>query len=633
MLNVFEQRATEYLQDKEAFVAAVTPAPLITYLKPHAENLFNRLVLVTGTPGSGKTTVAKLVEFETIFTLLELTGDLPFQADTIAALSDCGFLDEVQQLKLAVRIPFSASYRDFWELPYEDNLKDGLLRSMIQSRTCIAWIQALHAAGYQDEDIELELLPGTAAAASAIGAESVRALYLQAQEVEKAIYDVTGRLIPPPVESLSPEATQPYRPFDVIRAFHVRKETSVLRLQPLIILDDAHELHSDQFQAIENWLMSRDLPVARWVMTRLDALTPDRALQRVANQADQSRPGTDLKREIVEIHFQSTDMKRRESRKTFRKMASDMSNRYLSLMNLFSTRGYTRLQELLLTTHPALTKGRSEQLQDQVTRDLRKLSIGGDMEGQLRENVAQYARNVDRIDSDVELAMYRILIHRYAVRNPGQDLFEPRPSEASVPSSNRGVEQGARIHLMHDYQFPYYYGLEAICDIGSENAELFLQITSRLVEHIQARLVRNRPSALSPGDQHRLLREKATAIVDAWSFPESDHVRALVEEIGRLSLARTLEPNAPLGAGANAVGVPQSDFDKLVIERPHFAKVLQYAVAYKAIVLVPRYKVKHRLWCLLELGGPAIAHFGLPMNRGGFVETTLPKMIKASGAD
>ena len=65
MANPFEKRATEYLREVEAgFLSLVSPEPLKTYLGSDNRpgQLYDMLVRIIGTPGSGKTTMAALIE-------------------------------------------------------------------------------------------------------------------------------------------------------------------------------------------------------------------------------------------------------------------------------------------------------------------------------------------------------------------------------------------------------------------------------------------------------------------------------------------------------------------------------------------------------------------------------------------
>ena len=55
--------------------------------------------------------------------------------------------------------------------------------------------------------------------------------------------------------------------------------------------------------------------------------------------------------------------------------------------------------------------------------------------------------------------------------------------------------------------------MSTLCDSGSDNAELFLQIAERLVEQAEIKIVRNQTVSLNSREQHRLLRERGTEIL------------------------------------------------------------------------------------------------------------------------
>src|SRR5207302_1561354 len=154
------------------------------------------------------------------------------------------------------------------------------------------------------------------------------------------------------------------------------------------------------------------------------------------------------------------------------------------------------------------------------------------------------------------LAMLAILMHRYAKRIPQTRLFsenaDPDPSRPLAVDSS--VFEASRLHLFHSYGRPYYFGIDDLCDASSENAEQFLRLAAILVEAIATRLIRGRPASLRSDEQDRLLRERAASFIKDWNFPQFDHVRTLVDLIAKQCLAVSLEPNAWIGAGANAFG-------------------------------------------------------------------------------
>jgi hypothetical protein len=106
MANPFEKRATEYLRDDEAFLAVVTPEPLATFFqKPAREGrLYDRLAMIIGTPGSGKTTLARLFQFTTLRTLLRNRGITSYKP-LIDALAACGAIVDERPTLVGGRLP------------------------------------------------------------------------------------------------------------------------------------------------------------------------------------------------------------------------------------------------------------------------------------------------------------------------------------------------------------------------------------------------------------------------------------------------------------------------------------------------------------------------------------------------
>jgi len=176
--NPFEKRATEFLKDGPAFLGIVSPEPLSTFFEYPAEHggLYDRLVTVVGAPGSGKTTLAKLFQFDNLTTLIA-SGDSDLYRPLYDALRRCrAITDDDRPAVIGCRLPMESEYRDFWELPYREELKLGLMTSLLQARAVIAWFRMIRGAGHSLEGVQIIPKADVTAAVAQIGGSSPAAI-------------------------------------------------------------------------------------------------------------------------------------------------------------------------------------------------------------------------------------------------------------------------------------------------------------------------------------------------------------------------------------------------------------------------------------------------------------------------
>lgn len=627
MDNPFLRRATEQLRDDEAFLSIVSPQPLTYFLKRPADQgtLYDRLVLVRGTPGSGKTTLARLFEYSALSAVLRSTGSTDYEA-VAGALEQCGAIKDGLPKVLGCRLPMETDYRDFWEFPYSDALKSRLLFTFIQARAILAWFRHIQSSGIQESQVTVIPRPDAAAALETIGGLGGVGLAQRAREVERAIYDIVGALVAPAESALPATVTGTYRPFDVIERIQIEATSAAtstaLQLIPLLILDDAHFLHPAQFEAVQHWLARRELRIARWIIARFDILQPGEALAAVTDDRTErpSYPGLSANRDVEIVLLQNWG-KRPEQRRAFRKMARDMAQRYLQKHPLLGPRKLIDLSNLLSEQAESISDSKLTELSKQVTAAQKRLKITDSRRVELEATILGSRKADEAIPEDLRLAMLSILFHRYSKRTKGQaSLFEEDPEPSRPLAANSGVYESAKLHLLHRYDRAFYFGTDDLCDASSENAELFLQLSAILVDSVATQVIRSKPAFIDAGTQQQLLRERSRKIIDAWNFPYSDKVKKLVAKISALCIETTLQPNGWLVP--NAYAMPQSEFDTLSDSHPDLARVLQFAVAYNAILVVAHSECKGKEWCLLELGGPICVAHGLSLNRGGFLEGT-----------
>lgn len=633
MANPFLRRATEYVRDDTSFLAIVSPAPLTTFLarSPHKDEMFELPVRIIGEPGSGKTMLAKLAEFRMVDAIArDLSSST--NRDLAGALGAAGFLINGVPQVAAVREPMESDYRDFWELPYHEAVKTKLAFWFAQARSILGLIRNLTANRRRGlSDIRFVARDASEAQVEQIGGLDPDGIRERALEVQKAIYSVVAGLRPPSLEQLPSAAISPYNPFEAISQVEIEWNRETIALNPLVMFDDVHALHPEQRNGLFAALVRREIRFGRWLMMRLDALSPGAVLgQPGAQETHNLATG----RDFVEIRMQGTDARGTE-RRQFRTMALDMASRYLPSVQVLKNRGATDFQALLSGEAGTLTPGRVKELAGLADKDQRRLGITDARRRELEGMVDEYlsgSASRDRSD-ELRISMTRILMNRYANRTQHltPSLFETFDPAPKTPIKvNAGVVDGARLHLHHAYKRPLHFGVEDLCDASNENAEMFLQFAGALVARMETRAIRNQSPALTAAMQESALVEKATAIMEGWSFAYAARIRRMVQAIAKECVEVSLSPNARLGAGANAIAIPEAEMRQLLSEEDDLALLLKHALANGTIVVTRDYGQGGKSWCLIELSGTVCIAHGLTFKRGGFLEKRLSYLREVS---
>lgn len=628
MYNPFRKRASENLPNSDAFLPLVSHAPVEYILQNHSgDDLLGKLVFLLGTPGSGKTTFGRLFQFESLMTLHHMVTNPSFK-NLAKVLSDFGAISESGPSILAARLTMDAEYREIWELPYDDNIKRGLFLNLLQSRCVLTWCNALSDQGIADDTVEIVTTRQSPGALESIGGSRFAELRSKAVEIESTIYDVIHALVPRSTDQISVALTRPYDPLPCIAGFAVKLDhtDTVTFLKPMLIVDDAHELHSSQFSNLTDFLIRRDFKIARWILTRYDiAISANDWIQ---EQSTEGQTGRQLGRDFTVLLTNQGDP---AHRRTFRNAAQDIASRYLQEMPIFMRSHQTKLSALLADTCKGISPSNIEKLRGRVNADIQSLRITKERVGKLQALVDSYA-GAESEPKDVQLSMLRILLHRYAKRTPQQELFaeiiDAEPKREL--SADAGIMAAAKLHLMHEFDRPYYYGSDMLADSGNGNIEQFLRTADELITIIETKLIRKKQNyLLSAEEQHRLIKNVAARTIDEWDFPMHKQVRLLIDFIGAKAVESSMTPNAYLDHGANSYGVLRSDFQKTRTDYPELTTVLHFAAAYNALSIIPSYHCKNETWTLFQLGGYPIIKHGLPFNKGGFVEGGMRSLFTA----
>ncbi|AMV44336.1 hypothetical protein [Paraburkholderia caribensis] len=624
MDNPFKKRRTELITDRRTMLSLVSPTPIEEFFRIDRDQVIDKLTMVVGTPGCGKTTIAQVVEFESLAALC--TPDAhQVNKDLLDVLTLNRFVADGVPALIGHRLSMTTNFRDIWELPYPEHTRTALLRAFVQSKAVLGWFRQLDGAGISLEDVDVVMGEGADSVIAVTGAERASEFRRYARDIELAIFRIVTSLVPPDEQEMANEfINTSYDVFEVLKGFTIKRwprlpDAPEVSVRPLLIIDDAHELHPEQFVQLRDWLKSKAIGISRWLMCRPDVVAPEdyrEAMKEDAaeeNLAPGSTRGRDYLMKLMQLN--SRDAKR------FKPIAKDIANRYIAGIPEFSRRGVRDLRPTLEIDSATLPDGQLRQLRESVENLAKESKFGPALVDALKARISPSARE------DEALAALRILLHRERNRTPQMGLLpedslleEPVTDDRMVAAS---LIEGARIQLLEQFERPFYYGMDKLIAASNANIEQFIRLSGVLVDELLARMIRGRTPGLSARSQHKALVAQARQTIREWDFPYHAAVRELVSKIALRCRERTLLPNAPLNDGANAIGVPQDEMDDVLNRSERLARVLHFAFAYKALVFVPQYRCKNKVWCLLELGAlPCMAH-GLTLSRGGFIEETL----------
>lgn len=633
MANPFTTfRAAEHADTMEGFLSLVVPDPLEQYFARYFHDgvLFRRAMFVYGQPGSGKTTLARLFEPVALATLLRNDSGQAF-AGVRTAVARTGALVETRSTILGARIPLESDFRELANLPYSVEVRRQLLLRLIQVRTVLRWFTQLQLIDIKPADVTAVPRDGFNSSLDVVGGAAGPALLARARAVENAIYSLLGALVPPAESQFPPELQLPYHLFDTLAEFRISPAVAArrnleTRLRPFVMLDDAHALNAEQFHTLRQWVTRREIILGRWVLSRLDVLTPNEVASEFATtEQDAGAPGLTPQRDFDVVALQGLGGDRVTARRQFRRVADAIGRRYLKQVDAFNRTQIADLASILDTTVEPVSDEKLEVWVKETDQETARRGIPPAVRQGLDETADAILALRNESANDLRVALRRMLVHRRsAVRQltffGGDELDSPsRAADASLLG-------GAEIQLARTFGRPYFYGFEQLALASSENPELFVRLAGTLVDESLNLLVRRQRPSLSAAEQDRLLCEKATEILQQWNFPEASTVRRLVAGIAARCEKATDLPNAYLKSGANAFGIPMGDFNAMRSSNSLLANTLKFGVAYSVFSITLDRSVKNEQWCLITLGGVACLHYRLTLALGGFVEGTVTEL-------
>lgn len=514
-----------------------------------------KLIVINGSPGSGKSSLLRLFETSTLIDLCKLQTK---NAEAISRLQELGVIDEDIPTAFGIYIHCDSGLRDIENLDVH-GANDKLLNSLLDVRIISGFIQSIKKlqANFSIFDgltalkispLSSELLPPKLFSCE----HTLESLEAACKKIEE---DFANFLNSFPGSPLPDSITPHTRIFSIPYLQKLKEEISELsNVLPIIMLDDLHELYSTQRKQISDEFLRRSA-IPRWVAVRKHVYGFEK-LVFLEEATDE--------RDFRELNLDSASLS------LFRKFVRNVANKRLALSTALQPYNIDDFEEQLDDDDGSflLPRQKFEKASKTIERDIQEYNSKASPEArfELKDNFT----SGDLIDLEAKL----ILLERH--RNKAQrNLFDAFDDERENEGKTR---QAAALFASQKYGIPYYSSFDSLAAVASRNVEQFLSVASLFVQKIISRAELNRNTSLSLVDQEKLIRKGAEIYYGRIEqrYERGYAIRQLVDNLGAFFKAVTFRPNAPIAPGVNGVGFERDTLRAFLEDNKEDKEVLAF---------------------------------------------------------
>jgi hypothetical protein len=594
------------------------------------DELWDRLVLIRSAPGAGKTSLLRAVSAET---LKVLDSRRHAHEELRERLRSMGVLDEHgAPLILGFRVPLGRDFRAIVDLEPDTSAGRRTFLRLLDARIVGAFCAAVEQLVEVDEGpalaaVTVEAQRAGAAALERLGGPSGEGLQAWARRTEEEILDRLDAVLP---------RDEPSDGHAVLYSLRALSDAGLwvgdraIRLRPLLLLDDGHELAPSQRTLLLDALHDRELQLARWYTERYSAMEA----QELVGDGEPWRNHipVELEREATRM---GTVTRRGGKTRQFEKLLADIAGRRAA-RPLAQYDGEDRtFVELLDGEEGAKVHERAEVAAATIRERL--LAVGEDAYGRYGGWFAG-AEQLRGTEAARRWRELEIIVTRDLER-PELGLFEVELSEDERKSrSGSAIRESADLFLRREFALPFYFGSERLSKLSAENIEQYLNLCADVFDEMLVGVTLRRGAALEPLVQDAAL---TAASEQFWQDIPARRVggrgiQQLLRHIAKLCRAETYRAKAPYAPGVTGTALSMDDrarlLDPVLRERlpgaqPLF-EALGGAIGHNLLRAHTNRSVKGNRWMVLYLNRLTCVRYGLPLGYGGFRERPLEEMCR-----
>lgn len=617
-------------------------SPLLLNQLQHEDLFVPKLIVVRGSPGSGKSSLLRLFETETLLSVHARRFQESDQ-DLVERLTELGILSQKGPMAVGIYIQCDSSLRDIANLSLEGGASLRLFYTLLDTRIVASFLRGLDSlvkAGCLDsfDDCVLSPLPpGDTPPRMFAESRTIGQLRDICSTVERAFGSLLNSFPGDPLpEPIQPHARVYSLPYLVLQT---QSPAALSRVMPLVMLDDVQELYPEQRTHLKDEFIRR-VAVPRWLAVRTQVFGLEDLV---------SLEGAEQGRDYREI---ALDEIFRDHPGLFKKFSANIVQRRLQATEHLQQITVHDFNDLLRPPDETIPTVKATEALEQMTRRASALSVAPAVLEGFRCPMDHLAKGGSSPTlSDMRNLEGSLIVLERQARKRQPDFF----SDMSIPDvPDSKTDEAARLFVAERLHCPYYFGLDSLTRVASGNVEQLLSTVAVIADRMIYRAELDRGMDISAKDQERILRKCGE---DYYAGIEEKNrrgsvIRQLVDNLGRFYREVTYRPNAPIAPGVNGFGLTREDLSKAVSsERDDtdarlLREVLTSAVAGNVMSIRSTKQGQagsekivfyfNRLLCV---------KYGLPLSYGGFQpldvgilirmmqeSVPLPEMVRRGGA-
>jgi hypothetical protein len=615
--NSFLERMSERTSDQE-FVRLFSPK----ILERLAEDSFEGAVhIFRSPPGGGKTTLLRAFT-PTALRAFWNARRIPEMSESYQRLLTWGILNEQNGPQvLGVILSCASGYADL--PPGASIAQEGLFRALLDCRVVLRTLRNLatslsFSSPEQLAQVRLEYKPLETDLQSIPTVTSATDLVHWAEKRERAVYAELDSIA---AKSKS-EMPAHLRFESVLWLQSVRFVFNGHEIAPrrMLMIDDLHKLRRKQRASLIEELTEIRPKIPVWLAERSIALGEELLSQG-------TRDGRDLREYALEDLWAPG-----RGQQQFLSFAQNVLDRRLEAQSEIPSVAFSQYLR---------SSVQQDDVRDQIVKGFNMFR--GEVsryKGNPRytEWIARAENNLNdvSVESLRELFTTQILLARDELKRQMSLELAPLSTEELDERDSSQVQGASEIFLHEELRIPYYYGIERLCTLATNNVEELLSLAAALYDGLRAKqILRKAELLLSPSEQEKLLRQVAKQKRDFIPKNHTEGTRAqrLLDAIGSYCKDRTFLPNAPYAPGVTGVRLSQSQLFNLNAGAlreigNRLRKVLAECVAEN--LLVPRQSAassSREGGTIFYLNRTLCMHYDLPLQLGGWQDVAAEELI------